>query len=95
MVSIHKAEYAGEYSIKLTFNDGKIGVANLEKTIFSDKRKIFSKIKSKVAFKNFKIDHNTVIWFDELDLAPEYLYFLAFQNNSEYHKQFKDWGYIE
>ena len=94
MLSINKAKYAGQYSIQLAFNDGKVGIVNLEKTIFSDTREIFGQLRDESKFKDFKIEHSTVVWSNELDMAPEYLYFLAFRKNNELQEQFKKWGYI-
>lgn len=94
MLSIKEAEYAGEYNIHLIFNNGKEGTVSLKKTIFEDKRPIFSKLKDKTNFKNFKVKHSTVIWSDELDLAPEYLFYLAFREDRSFQNQFRQWGYI-
>lgn len=60
-----------DYKLRLTF-------ANGEKRIF-DGTKLF-KFKTHKALKNLAIfmkahiEYNTVIWSDELDVAPEYLY---------------------
>jgi hypothetical protein len=94
MLSINDAKYAGDYSICLTFSNGKTGVADLEATILNDKRQIFSKLKEKSNFKNFKIEHSTVVWVGELDLAPEYLFYIAFKEDSHFQDQFREWGYI-
>jgi len=94
MLSVNEATYTDGYNIYLSFNNGKEGTANLEKTIFNDKRPIFSKLKKKSDFKNFKVAHSTVIWSDELDIAPEYLFYLVFKDSSDYQEQFRKWGYI-
>jgi len=94
MSGILKAEYEGDYNIHLVFNNGKEGTANLKRTIFEDKRPIFSKLKDEINFKNFKVDHSTIIWLDELDLAPEYLFYLVFEKAENLQDQFKRWGYI-
>lgn len=93
MLSVLNAEYAGEYKIHLTFNNGKSGTANLKDLVLNDKRPVFSKLRKDDNFKIFKIEHSTVVWFDELDLAPEYLFYLAFMKDCEYKEQFKRWGY--
>ena len=95
MLSVQKAEYVDAYKIQILFNNGKIGTANLEETLFNDKRAVFLKLKDKYHFKAFKVDHSTVVWSDELDLAPEYLFYLAFMDNVEYQEQFRQWGYIK
>lgn len=94
MLGVQKAEYVGAYKIRLLFNNGKAGTANLEKTIFNDKRAIFLSLKNECEFKAFKVAHSTVVWSDELDLAPEYLFYLAFMEDVEFQEQFKQWGYI-
>lgn len=94
MLAVNEAKYAGGYNINLIFNNGMKGTANLEETIFNDRRPIFSKLKEKSEFKNFKVKHSTIIWFDELDLASEYLFYLAFKDDPDLQEQFKLWGYI-
>jgi len=94
MIEVKKAEYAGNYNLNISFNNGRIGTVDLEQTVFNDHRPIFSKLKEKSNFKNFKVEHSTVIWSDELDLAAEYLFYLAFKDDPELQNQFKIWGYI-
>ena len=94
MLSVNEATYVGGYSINIIFNNGKEGTANLEETIFNDKRPIFLRLKEKSIFQDFKVKHSTVIWSDELDLAAEYLFYLAFKDSPELQEQFKLWGYV-
>nr|VFK26950.1 MAG: Protein of unknown function (DUF2442) [Candidatus Kentron sp. MB]VFK31204.1 MAG: Protein of unknown function (DUF2442) [Candidatus Kentron sp. MB]VFK75390.1 MAG: Protein of unknown function (DUF2442) [Candidatus Kentron sp. MB] len=95
MLAIHKAEYIADYKIHLFFNDGKEGIANLEKAIWNDKRPIFSALKDQSDFSIFKVEHGTLVWPNGLDLAPEYLFYLAFKDNNDYREQFERWGYME
>jgi len=94
MIEVNTAEYAGDYNINLVFNDGRVGTANLEQTIFSDKRTIFTKLREKSAFAKFKVEHSTVVWSDELDLASEYLFYLAFRDDPDLQEKYREWGYI-
>ena len=94
MLSINKANYSGNYNIYIIFNNGKEGTVNLEKTILEDERAIFSKLKIESNFKKFRVENNTVVWSNGLDLAPEYLYYIAFKEDTELQDQFKSWGYI-
>ncbi|TSA57171.1 MAG: DUF2442 domain-containing protein [Sediminibacterium sp.] len=93
MLSVKKYEYIDGYKIHLTFNNGKSGIANLKETIFNDRRAIFAQLKDLNTFKQFKLDHGTITWLDELDLAPEYLFYLAFIKDGEFQEQFESWGY--
>ena len=94
MLGVSEAKYVEKYNIHLVFNNGKEGIADLEKTITCDNREIFYKLRDESSFKNFKISHNTIVWFDELDLAPEYLFFLVFKEDVNLQKKFRSWGYI-
>lgn len=94
MLEVEQAEYTGDYTIHLVFNNGKAGTANLEQTIFGDNRPIFSKLKEKSQFRKFQVKNNAVVWSDELDLASEYLFYLAFKDDPELQEQFKAWGYV-
>ena len=93
MLGVQQAEYVDGYKIRLMFNNGYAGTANLEETILNDKRTIFLKLKDQQMFKDFKLAHSTIVWFDELDLAPEYLFYLAFMEDDELQEQFRQWGY--
>ena len=93
MLAINEAKYAGNYCITLEFNNGKKGLANLKDTIFNDKRPIFSGLKDESNFKDFNVEHGTLVWSNELDLASEYLFYIAFKDDPELQDQFKQWGY--
>ena len=93
MMKIQNAEYIGDYKIFLTFNNGKTGTVNLEEMVQNENRPIFLPLKDTNVFRSFSITRSTITWFDELDVAPEYLFFLAFMGNSEFHEQFREWGY--
>lgn len=94
MLIVNEAKYVGSYRLHLAFNNGRTGTADLEETIFNEKRPIFLPLKEEDNFRNFKVEHSTVVWSDELDLAAEYLFYLAFKNDPDLQEQFRRWGYI-
>ena len=94
MLSIIKAKHLQDYKIRIEFSDGRIGDVDLKATITSDNRLIFNQLKDLNLFKNFKVECDTLVWPNELDLAPEYLYFKSFKDDSRLSDQFKKWGYI-
>lgn len=95
MLSVESAHYAGDYAIELVFNNGQQGVADLKATIFNDPRPIFSQLKDQACFKSFKVAHSAIAWPNDLDLACEYLFYLAFKDRPELQAQFKQWGYLD
>jgi hypothetical protein len=94
MLSIIKAKYIEEYKIRLEFNDGRIGEVDLKETVTGDHRPIFNQLKDLGIFKKFKVEYDTLTWPNELDIAPEYLYFQSFKDDFQLKDQFKKWGYI-
>lgn len=94
MISVVKAEYLSEYKIHLEFNNGKKGEVDFEEIIKCDQRPIFKQLEDISTFKDFRIDFDTLIWPNELDLAPEFLYFQAFKHDPQLGPQFRDWGYL-
>lgn len=93
MLSILKADYENGYKILLEFSDHKKGEVDLKDLIINGKIKPFKKLENIEKFKQFQVDY-TLKWNDDLDLAPEYLYFKAFENDSNLQEQFHEWGYV-
>ncbi len=67
MLSIVNAKYLNNYSIRLTFNNGKSGTVDLKKIVFKDPRPIFKPLKEKDYFKKFSLKYDTVVWENQLD----------------------------
>ena len=92
IMHVKKAKYCNDYKIELFFNDGRRGVADLSEILYG----VFKPLKDKSVFSQFKIDSelDTVTWDNGADIAPEYLYFLAFKDEPDLQEKFKNWGYI-
>jgi hypothetical protein len=71
--SLKNAEYAGEYRIKVSFDDGTEGVIDLKEELWGE---VFEPLKDLSKFREFRIDSElqTIVWPTGADLAPEYLY---------------------
>lgn len=74
MIYVKNAKYIKDYKLNVEFSDGKEGLVDLEKTILSDNRQIFQELSNKEKFSQIKIDMDTIVWSNGLDLAPEFLY---------------------
>lgn len=95
MISIKTAEHLGDFQIRLKFSNNLVGVADLEDTISSDPRSVFHELRNPAKFQQFQADGYTICWENGLDLAPEFLFFLAFRNDPTWQQQFLDWGYLK
>ena len=74
------AEYLREYKIRVTFDDGKAGVLDLEDELWGE---VFEPLRDIRLFRSFTFDAElgTVVWPTGADLAPEYLYENAVAGN--------------
>lgn len=64
-------EPAEGYTLKITFNNGEIGLFNVEPYLGYP---AFYALKSPGVFMQARVAHNTVVWNEEVDIAPESLY---------------------
>lgn len=91
MLSILKAKYLTDYKLSVEFSDGRNGVVDLEPMVKSFKP--FHSLQDKNLFSKFEVNY-TIQWSDELDIAPEYLYFKAFESDQNLKPLFDEWGYV-
>ena len=92
LLAIIKATYLHDYVLQVTFSNAETVEVNLSPMI-ENKPVLFSPLKKIDFFKNFHVDY-TLCWDNEIDVAPEYIYFLAHKDTPEYQTLFKEWGYI-
>jgi len=73
---VTEAEYLDNYRIRVHFEDGSAGIADLSE--YPDESNVFRLFLDVDYFKNFRIEYGTIVWGDgELDIAPETLYTIA------------------
>ncbi len=77
------ASYVKDYQIRLVFNDKKSGIVDLQKTLQEDHRSIFKELTNLEKFRKFKVDMDTIVWSNGLDLAPEFLRELLIKQNDK------------
>jgi len=80
MIWIKEAEYIEDYKIHITFNNGESGIIDFKAVIHNDKRPVFRELVDITKFRQFKVDFDTVVWENGLDLAPEFLYSFLVQS---------------
>lgn len=70
ILHVEEAEHVAGYQIRLRFNDGTEGIADLAVSLDGP---VFEPLRDPEVFKSFKIEGHTVAWPGGADLAPEYL----------------------
>lgn len=86
LVSVIEAEYVEDYRIHLRFDNGEQGTVDLKDTVFNDHRKILEPLQDVEFFKKFELDSWTLIWPNEADFSPEFLYDLATEEQKNRRK---------
>jgi len=90
---VTQARYLKGYEVEVLFSDGRKGIADLLEALTGP---VFEPLRDKEVFAQLKVDDEleTIVWPNGADLAPEYVYFHAFQRAPELQEQFKRWGYL-
>lgn len=97
ILHITHVSYLSDYKIKVSFNTGEHGVADLSSVVHQG---VFKVLASREKFAQVELDEalKTIVWPDGLDLAPEFVYFQAFKDKppqtAQFQHQFKAWGYV-
>ncbi len=94
ILHITAAKYLADYRVQVSFNNERTGIVDLSDILDGF---IFQPLKDKNFFAQLKLDKelDTIVWPNGADIAPEYLYFLAFKSELVLQEQFEKWGYIQ
>ena len=72
-LDIINAEYITDYKIKIEFEDGSRGEADLSE--YPEENTVFNSFFDIDFFKTFRVEYGTLVWGNgEIDIAPETLY---------------------
>ena len=93
ILHITEVNYLSDYKLRVSFNNGESGVADLSSVVHQG---VFKALEPQEKFAQVVLDEelDTVVWPGGLDLAPEFVYFQAFKDKPQYREQFKAWGYV-
>ncbi|PIX96101.1 MAG: DUF2442 domain-containing protein [Hydrogenophilales bacterium CG_4_9_14_3_um_filter_63_34] len=95
LLKIEQADALSPFHIRLRFNDGRTGEVDIHPLFEEGAAGIFRALRDAAVADDFRLEYGTLCWPGDLDVAPEYLYFLAFREDPALHEQFADWGYLE
>ena len=62
---------AADYTLRITFNNGETRLFNVAPYLVYP---AFEALKTISLFMEARVEHNTVVWNEEVDMAPENLY---------------------
>jgi len=81
LYDIVKAEYIQKYKLKVEFENGYSGIVDFSE--YSNRGGVFSKFKDLNFFKKYSVseDLGTIVWGNEIDIAPETIYKRCKQSN--------------
>lgn len=95
LLKIEEATYLGNHRFMVRFNDGRSGTVDIGPMAKERPGTVFSPLIDESFVRRFTLEYGTLCWPGELDVAPEYLYFLAFREDPALRDQFVAWGYVE
>ena len=71
MIYPTEVQYLHDYEVLITFSNGEKRVYDGQEDITQG---VFTQLRNKALFARARIERGTVVWNDELDIAPEALY---------------------
>lgn len=74
MHAVEKAKYIQDYKLLLTFEDNKQKLVDFRKVLDDFEGPVFRPLKDIEYFKRFQLGLDTVVWPNEADVCPDYLY---------------------
>lgn len=77
---VEAASYIEEFRVRLKFNDGTVGIVDLQASLDGP---VFEPLKDQEYFKRFKLEGHTLSWDNGADFAPEYLKLKTEQGSEE------------
>lgn len=95
MIHISHAEHLGDYRVRFVFDDGREGIVDLRRTVFDEPRSVFAPLRDMSVFRQLFIERGVLCWPGGPDIAPEYIYFLAFRDDKHLQSLFEEWGYLK
>ena len=71
LLKIEQADVLAPFRIQLHFNDGRTGVADIHPLFEEENAGVFSALRNEAVAADFRLEHGTLCWPGNLDVAPE------------------------
>lgn len=94
LIHLKEARHVEGGQFELTFSDGRRGRIDL--TEIHEQGPVFEQLRDPDFLARGSLDEEsrTLTWPNGADVAPEYLYFLAFRDDAALADLFHEWGYL-
>ncbi len=89
LLEITKAEYLEGYRLLVWFNDGALKVVDLSGYLY---KLHLARLRDEGRLRRFQVDLGTIVWDDEIDIAPEFLYNIAVETLRPGDRSQWEWG---
>lgn len=73
MIWVTEVKALSDYRLWLRFSDGMEGDIDLRAFVEADARPIVAALRDRELFAAVRVEHDTVVWANGFDLAPEFL----------------------
>ncbi len=85
MLTIEEVRYLGDFTFSIRFSDGRTGTVDIRLLIREEPKVAFAPLSDEAFVRRFKLEYGTLCWPGDLNVAPEYIYFLAFRSDPKLH----------
>jgi len=89
LLEVTKAEYLEGYRLIVWFSDGAVKLVDLAGYLY---KAHLAPLQENGRIRRFQIDLGTIIWEDDIDIAPEYLYNIAIDTLRAGDRSQWEWG---
>ena len=72
IIYIVSATYIEGHKIRIRFNNGVEGIADLQDYEWKG---MTLPLANEQFFRHFQVDHGTIVWANDVDIAPEFFYY--------------------
>lgn len=74
-MNVTRAQYIKDYTLKVWFDNGESRTVDFWAVIFTSSNALVAQFADKTKFQQFAIDEGVLTWNNDMDFAPEALYY--------------------
>lgn len=74
-MDVTRAQYIGDYTLEVWFDNGESRTVDFSAVILTSSNALVAQFADKAKFQQFAIDEGVLTWNNNMDFAPEALYY--------------------